>query len=54
MKLSLHQRDDLDRLRELVADEREALQRDRYRAVLLVAGEQLESDEVARRVAAVR
>jgi transposase len=50
MKLSLHQPDDLDRLRERVAAEREALQRDRYRAVLLVAGEQLEGDEVAERL----
>lgn len=50
MKLIPHQPDDLDRLRERVANERQALQRDRYRAVLLVAGEQLEGDEVARRV----
>jgi transposase len=50
MKLNLHQPDDLDRLRERVAAEREALQRDRYRAVLLVAADQLEGDEVARRL----
>lgn len=50
MKLTLHHTDDLDRLRERVATERQALQRDRYRTVLLVAGDQLEGDEVARRV----
>jgi transposase len=50
MKLNLHQPDDLDRLRECVASERQALQRDRYRAVLLVAGEELQGDEVARRL----
>ena len=48
MKLFLHQPDDLVRLRELVSVERQALQRDRYRAVLLVAYESLEGDEVAR------
>jgi transposase len=50
MKLSLHHADDLDLLRERVAAEREALQRDRYRAVLLVAADQLEGDEVAKRL----
>ena len=50
MKLSLHQPDDLGRLRRRVADERQALQRDRYRAVLLVAEGQLEGDEAARRL----
>jgi transposase len=50
MKLTLHRPNDLDRLCELVATERQALQRDRYRAVLLVADEQLEGDEVARRL----
>ena len=50
MKLIFHQPDDLDRLRELVATERQALQRDRYRAVLLVAGEHLKGDEIARRL----
>jgi transposase len=50
MKLALHQPDDIDRLRSLVAVERQALQRDRYRAVLLVAEEQLEGDDVARRL----
>ena len=50
MKLTLHQPDDLDRLRERVRAERHALQRDRYRAVLLVAQDTLEGGEVARRV----
>ena len=50
MKLALHRPEDLDRLRRRVAGERDALQRDRYRAVLLVAGEQLAGDEVARRL----
>jgi transposase len=50
MKLSLHQPDDLDRLRSHVAAERQALQRDRYRAVLLVAEQGSEGDEVARRL----
>ena len=48
MKLALHHPDDLDRLRVHVSSERDALQRDRYRAVLLVAGEALEGDEAAR------
>lgn len=50
MRLTLHDAGDLDRLRRLVAGERGALQRDRYRAVLLVAQDQLEGDEVARRL----
>ncbi len=50
MKLALHQPDDLDRLRRHVAAERQALQRDRYRAVLLVAEDGLAGDEVARRL----
>ena len=49
MRLTLHQPDDLDRLRHHVATERRALQRDRYRAVLFVAEDALEGDEVARR-----
>jgi transposase len=50
MKLALHQPEDLDRLRERVSAERGALQRDRYRAVLLVAAEALERGDVARRL----
>lgn len=50
MKLTLHFPEDLDRLRQRVAAERQALQRDRLRAVLLVAAEELEGDEVARRL----
>lgn len=50
MKLALHRPDDLERLRRCVAAERRALQRDRYRAVLLVAEGQLEGEEVARRL----
>jgi transposase len=50
MKLALHHPDDLERLRRHVAAERQALQRDRYRAVLLVAEEGLEGDEAARRL----
>lgn len=50
MKLTPHRPDDLDRLRQHVACERRALQRDRYRAVLLVLDEQLEGDEVASRL----
>ena len=36
MTVVLHQDDDVARLRELVRDERKALQRDRYRVVLLL------------------
>ena len=50
MKLTLHHADDLDRLRQHVAAERRALQRDRYRAVLLVAEDALEGDEIAQRL----
>ena len=50
MKLALHQPEDLERLRRHVAVEPHALQRDRYRAVLLVAEDELEGDEVARRL----
>lgn len=50
MRLALHHPEDLERLRQRVAAERVALQRDRLRAVLLVAEEQLEGDEVARRL----
>ena len=50
MKLAPHQPDDLDRLRRHVAAVRQALQRARYRAVLLVAEEGLAGDEVARRL----
>ena len=38
----LHSAGDLDQLRQRVAAERHALQRDRWRAVLLVAEEELE------------
>ena len=50
MRLTLHQPEDLERLRRHVAVERHALQRDRCRAVLLIAEEELEGDEVARRL----
>lgn len=50
MTLTLHKPDDLRRLQELVAGETNAKQRDRYRAVLLVAAEQLEGDEIASRL----
>ena len=50
MKLSLHEPADLERLRRRVAGERHALQRDRYRAVLLVAEAGLAGDEVAGRL----
>ena len=50
MKLTLHSAGDLDQLRQRVAAERHALQRDRWRAVLLVAEEELEGDEAARRL----
>src|SRR5690606_34837237 len=42
MRLALHHIEDLDRLRQRIAAERQALQRDRYRAVLLVAEDELE------------
>jgi len=50
MRLTLHRPDDLERLRGRVAGERDARQRDRYRAVLLVLDDQLEGDEVAARL----
>ena len=53
MRLALHRPGDLGRLRRPVAAERRALQRDqrdRCRAVLLAAGEQLAGDGVARRL----
>jgi transposase len=50
MKLELHHPDDLGQLRERVSAEHNALQRDRFRAVLLVAADALEGDEVARRL----
>jgi transposase len=50
MKLGLHHPDDLEQLRRHVTVERQALQRDRYRAVLLVAEDGLAGDEVARRL----
>ena len=37
MRVELHHVQDLDRLRQLVRDERKAIQRDRYRVVLLAA-----------------
>jgi transposase len=49
MQVLLHDSIDLDRLGELAAAERQALQRDRYRAVLL-AVDGLEGDEIAERV----
>jgi hypothetical protein len=44
MTLTLADAEDLRRLQKLVAREANAKQRDRYRAVLLVASEQLEGD----------
>jgi transposase len=49
MHVLLHDPADLDRLGQLAVAERQALQRDRYRAVLL-AIEGLEGDEIAERV----
>ena len=49
MNISLREADDLDRLRCLIAREKVALQRERYRAVLL-AFEGLEGDEIAQRI----
>ena len=48
MTLTLLDGADLRRLEELVAREANAKQRDRYRAVLLVAREQLEGDEISK------
>ena len=50
MTLTLHAADDLRRLQELMSGQANAKQRDRYRAVLLVATEQLEGDQIARRL----
>lgn len=50
MRLMLHRPEDADLLRHRVAGERDALQRDRFRAVLLVVEESLEGNEVARRL----
>jgi len=50
MTLTLASPGDLHHLEELVARESHAKQRDRYRAVLLVASEQLEGDEIAKRL----
>lgn len=50
MHVRLHHSDDVDHLRRLVAAERRALQRDRYRAVLLAAGQRLEGDDIAERL----
>lgn len=50
MRLTLRHPDDLNRLRQHVAAERDARQRDRYRAVLLVLDDRLEGDEVAARL----
>lgn len=50
MTLTPRQPGDLERLRRLVAAERDARQRDRYRAVLLVLDDRFEGDEVARRL----
>src|SRR5688500_13786885 len=49
MTMTLRDAGDRERLGELAARERDARQRDRYRAVLLAMGG-LEGDEVARRV----
>jgi transposase len=50
MMLTLHDGEDLSRLQKLVAREANTKQRDRYRAVLLVAAEQLGGDEIAKRL----
>ncbi len=50
MTLTLANAGDLTRLEELVSREINAKQRDRYRAVFLVASEQLEGDEIAKRL----
>jgi len=49
MRVLLDQPDHLEQLQQLVRDERQALQRDRYRAVLLAVGD-LEGDEIALRI----
>ena len=50
MTLTLAHAEDLRRLQERVQHEANAKQRDRYRAVLLVAAEQLQGDEIAKRL----
>jgi transposase len=50
MEVTLHDPRDADRLRELVDHEGAALQRDRYRAVLLVVEQRLEGDRIAERL----
>lgn len=50
MDVVLHTPQDLIELREHVGRERRAMQRDRYRAVLLVAEERLEGKQVAGRI----
>lgn len=50
MHVLLHHPEDLNHLRRLVAAERHALQRDRYRAVLLAAGQEFEGDQIATRL----
>jgi putative transposase len=49
MKVVLNEPDDLQRLKELSAGEKNALQRDRYRAVLLAVDDR-EGDEIARHI----
>ena len=50
MTLTLADPGDIQRLEEMVLRELNAKQRDRYRAVFLVASEQLEGDEIAKRL----
>jgi transposase len=50
MTIQLHHPEDLEHLRQRVAWEKNAKQRDRYRAVLLVAEHSLEGDDVAERL----
>lgn len=48
MTVELHHPEDLDRLRQLVRDQRKAIQRDRYRVVLLAAGPHAGEAEMTR------
>lgn len=48
MMVQLHGAGDLDRLRQLVREERKAVQRDRYRVVLLAAGRHAGEAEMTR------
>jgi transposase len=48
MTVELHRLEDLDRLRRLVRDERKAVQRDRYRVVLLAARRHADDAEMTR------